>query len=100
MEKLKYDYLLPLGSVVRVKGMKYEHLIIGYLQPNPAVPEHVFDYVAVSYPAGLVDVRVMVGVDHADIEEVIFRGYDDKKRRALLYVMEAMAQKQNAGKEE
>ena len=43
---------------------------------------------------GLQDMRLNIGFDHEDIEEIIFRGYEDDERRAFLVVLEAVERAQ------
>ena len=45
MVQLKYDYLLPIGSVVKVKGVERKLMIYGILQRSPEAPDKIFDYV-------------------------------------------------------
>lgn len=89
MKELKYDYLLPIGSIVKVKGNDQRVMITGVLQNGKAVPGRTFDYIAVPYPEGIHDSRLNIGFDHKDIEEVVFRGYEDDDRRAFLLILEA-----------
>lgn len=94
--KMKYDYLLPLGSIVKLKNGKKKVMIFGYLQKGMATGDKVFDYTAVPYPEGLYDQRMRIGFDHADIEDVIFRGYEDEDRKAFLVILEIAARKMEA----
>lgn len=96
MEHLKYDYLLPIGSIVKVKNIEQRLMIIGVLQKRKTIPEKTFDYAAVPYPEGLHDMRMNIGFDHNNIEEVVFRGYEDKERKAFLAVLEALSRKMDA----
>lgn len=93
MNRLKYEYLLPIGSIVKVADVEQRVMIIGVLQKGQAFPDKIFDYVAVPYPEGLHDVRLNIGLDHSSIEEVVFRGYEDKERTAFLAVLEALSRK-------
>jgi hypothetical protein len=93
MNELKYDYLLPIGSVVSVKGSKQKMMLYGILQECTAPSAHTFDYAAVPYPEGLHDSSLIIGIDHSDIESVIFRGYEDDERRAFLLLLEAAERK-------
>ncbi|MCD8361603.1 MAG: DUF4176 domain-containing protein [Lachnospiraceae bacterium] len=95
---LKYEYLLPIGSVVKVKNVEQWQMVIGVLQRGAAIPERTFDYVAVPYPEGLYDMRLNIGFDHNDIEKVIFRGYEDNDRKAFLILLEAMSRKKEREK--
>lgn len=96
MKQLKYEYLLPLGSIVRLKGGKKKIMVCGYMQTGVATGEKVFDYVAVSYPEGLYDPRLKTAFDHTDIEEVVFRGYENDERKAFLLILEIAARKMQA----
>ena len=96
MKQLKYEYLLPLGSIVRLKGGKKKIMVCGYMQTGVATGEKVFDYVAVSYPEGLYDSRLKIAFDHSDIEEVVFRGYENDEWKAFLLILEIAARKMQA----
>lgn len=98
MEHLKYDYLLPIGSIVKVENIEQRLMIIGVLQKMKTIPEKDFDYAAVPYPEGLHDMRMNIGFNHNNIEEVVFRGYEDKERKAFLAVLEVLSRKIDACK--
>jgi hypothetical protein len=83
---MKVNDLLPIGSVVRLKGAKRLVMIFGVMQSSASRPDLRHDYIAVSYPEGHMDPRLHLGFQHEDIEEVVFRGYEDDKndRKAFL----------------
>ena len=91
MIKLKYDYLLPIGSIVKVNGIEQKIMIFGYLQKGAAIPEHTFEYVGVPYPEGFHNPKLNIGFDHAAIQEEIFKGYtdDNNERNTFLLILEA-----------
>lgn len=91
MKELKYEYLLPIGSIVKLKESERLLMIIGVLQNGKAYPDRTFDYVAVPYPQGIQDSRMNLGFDHNDIEEIIFRGFENDDRKAFLFLLEAAA---------
>lgn len=97
---LRYEYLLPIGSIVKVKNVKKDQMIIGILQKGAAAPDKMFDYAAVPYPEGLHTPLLNLGFDHKDIEEIIFRGYEDENRKAFLVLMEAVARNMDKMKQE
>ena len=70
MKSLKYAYLLPVGTVVKVKDVEQRLMIFGVLQKGGAIPGRIFDYIAVPYPMGLQDMRLNIGFDHENIEEI------------------------------
>lgn len=96
MDELKYDYLLPIGTVVKVKSVEQKLMIIGVLQIGKAVQDKTFDYVAVPYPEGLHDYRLNIGFDHDDIENVVFRGYEDNERKAFIILISALEKRINS----
>jgi hypothetical protein len=82
--------LLPIGSVVKLKGAKRLVMIFGVMQSSASRPELRHDYIAVSYPEGHMDPRLHLGFQHEDIEEVVFRGYEDpyKDRSVFLATLQ------------
>lgn len=93
MSDSKYNYLLPIGTIVKLAKAEQRLMIIGVLQNGKAMPNKTFDYVAVPYPEGLHDYRLNIGFDHSDISEVIFRGYEDEEREAFIALIDAMDKK-------
>lgn len=101
-----YEYLLPIGSVVKLKGGERALMIFGILQRSPIKSDKLFDYIGVPYPEGHLDVRLHIGFDHDAIETVLFRGFDGEEQDWAAYtkVLELAAnfEKENinkAGKE-
>lgn len=99
MNSLRYDYLLPIGSVVKVKDIEQRMMIVGVLQRGKAAPEKTFDYAAVPYPEGLHDIHLNIGFNHSNIEEIFFRGYEDKERKAFLVLLEMLSRKMDNRKD-
>jgi len=91
---LKCEQMLPIGSVVRLNGGEKDIMIIGFFQQKANYPEVKYDYIAVGYPEGYLDMKLMFGFNHEDIEEVIFRGYEDENdlTKKLLFFMEMSEQ--------
>ena len=50
----KFDELLPIGSVVRVKGAQRNLMICGRVVTRTG-SDDIYDYVACLYPEGLID---------------------------------------------
>lgn len=98
MVQLKYDYLLPIGSVVKVKGVERKLMIYGILQRSPEAPDKIFDYVGAPYPEGFQDVRLNIVFNHTEVEEILCRGYEDGERKAFLYLIEASMWKREQDK--
>ena len=73
---MEHNYILPLGSVLRVKNGKGTLMVIGRAQLfNNQGTIGYFDYSAVLYPRGLISNNNFVFFNHEDIAEVIFEGY-------------------------
>ena len=80
---MKYDRLLPIGSVIRVKGARDLLMIMGCNQVNLAT-RRLYDYSGVPYPVGYTDDRHVGIFDHDDIETVYAVGYLDEESRAFM----------------
>lgn len=89
------NLVLPIGSVVKVKGNTKLLMIFGFLQTHPARPDVIFDYIGVPYPEGNLDLRAHVGFQRYDIEEVIHEGYKNEefeKIKVLMQINEKQAE--------
>lgn len=75
--------LLPIGSVVLLKEGKKRLMIYGILQKNKN-EEKEFDYVGVLYPEGHIGNKFQYLFNHEDIEEIVFRGFEDAERENFL----------------
>lgn len=95
-----YEKLLPIGSVVKLKDATKLVMIFGILQANSSVSEKTFDYIGVAYPEGHFDVRLQIGFNHENIEELLFKGYDSPERQEFMGALEiiAAAKNHNEGK--
>ena len=71
--------LLPIGTVVLLKGAKKKLMIIGVKQTN-AETDKEFDYLGVIYPEGNIGGETQVMFQHDDIEKVFFTGFEDEER--------------------
>ncbi len=68
--------LLPLGTVVLLKGAEKRIMICGRIQTNVATNE-VFDYSACYYPEGLINSKEVIMFNENNIEKVYFIGFQD-----------------------
>lgn len=91
MDEARYNYLLPIGSIVKVNKVNTRLMIFGVLQKVGS--STMYDYIAVPYPEGAHNVKSSLAFNHCDVEEVIFRGFEDDSRKAFLLVLEALARK-------
>lgn len=65
---------LPIGTVVTLRGGSQPIMIYGRKQVD--VNDDEWDYLACMYPEGNLGEKYNVFFDHADIENVLFKGYD------------------------
>lgn len=86
------DNFLPVGSVVLLKGGKKRTVIMGILQYNVEKKDKVYDYLGVPYPHGYMGEGTSFLFNHSDIEEVVFRGYEDEERDRMLEMLETLRQ--------
>lgn len=70
--------LLPIGSVVMLKGATKKLMITGILQVNPA-EKKMYDYLGVPYPEGYVSADRNFLFNHEDIWEIAFHGYSERE---------------------
>ncbi len=81
--------LLPIGTIVMLKGGKKKVMIFGVKHSKPEEETTVeYDYVAVLYPEGNVGAEYQYLFNHDNIDKVYFRGYEDEEREAFLEKLE------------
>ena len=73
------DYLLPIGSVVKLRNGKKKVMIYGVKQTD-AKTDTTYDYVGVLYPEGNIGQEYQLLFSHDAIEEIYFRGYENEER--------------------
>ena len=81
--------LLPVGSVVLLKDATKKLMIIGILQVKPD-EDKVYDYLGVPYPEGYVGAENNFLFNHADINDLIFKGYTNPERDIFIQVMDML----------
>lgn len=80
---MKVKELLPIGSVVLLKGGKKRLMIYGIKQIDNAT-EIEYDYISVLYPEGNMGEAGQYLFNHEDIEQVYFKGYEEEEREEFL----------------
>lgn len=88
-----YEYLLPIGSVVKLRELDKNIMIFGVLQQIPNNENEIFDYVGVFYPEGHHDSRLHLGFNHGDIEKIVCRGFEDKQRETFIKILDFVSEK-------
>lgn len=75
--------LLPIGSVIRLRGAKRYMMIYGICQTERSTQKE-YDYIGVIWPEGNIGAKTHVLFQHADVEEILFTGLDNAERRSFL----------------
>jgi len=76
--------LLPIGSIVRLKDGQKRLMICGILQTSTDAEAKEYDYFGMLYPEGYMGEEFQYLFDHSDIEEIVFRGYEDEERKYFI----------------
>ena len=71
-----YKDLLPIGSVVLLKGAKTRLMVTGRILSNEAM-EQIFDYAGCIYPVGMTGSDELYFFNRDDIERIYFIGFQD-----------------------
>lgn len=87
---LDVNKYLPIGSVVLLKGAIRKAMIIGIIQSSKGedgvIKEH--DYIAVMFPEGFLNTETMFMFNHDQINDVVYRGYENPERAEFLQKLE------------
>ena len=75
--------LLPIGSVVLLEGGQKRLMIYGVKQRDVETKEE-YDYIGVIYPEGNMGTGTQFLFNHAQINEVVFRGFSDEERENFI----------------
>ena len=70
--------LLPVGSVIKLKGEDKRLMIFGILQ-KLSDDDTIYDYVGVPYPEGFIGTDFQFVFNSSDIEEVVFTGFESEE---------------------
>lgn len=76
--------LLPIGSVVLLKGAQKRVMITGVKQTDAQNTANSRDYCGVLWPEGHIGDQYNFLFDQSDIERVDFRGFEDPERDSFL----------------
>ena len=80
----RIEDLLPIGSVITLKEGKKRLMIFGIIQSIQEDEVREYDYIGVPYPEGNIGQEYQYLFDHADVESVHFRGYEDAERQEFM----------------
>ena len=81
---------LPIGSVVLLSGGTRKAMITGIMQRSQKDDNVIeeYDYIGVGYPEGFLNVQTMVLFNHSQINDVVFKGYENPERTKLLEIIQ------------
>lgn len=80
--------LLPIGSVVLLKDGTKKLMITGIKAVSSEKPDVVFDYLGVVYPEGFLGDEYNFLFNHDNINDIIFKGYNNPERELFLEELE------------
>lgn len=80
--------LLPIGTIVSLKGGTKDLMITGVKQTN-ADDNIDYDYIGVMYPEGFMGREYQFLFNHTDIADVVFMGYENKEREEFITKLSA-----------
>lgn len=83
-----FKELLPIGSVVLLKEGTKKLMIIGIKPMKDNEEKEIYDYMGVLYPEGYLSSEYNFLFNHEDINDVIFKGYDNPERQVFVEVLE------------
>lgn len=76
--------LLPIGSIVLLKDGEKRLMINGIMQSDAGDTGKDYDYMGILYPEGHIGEGFQYLFNHEDINEIIFRGFEDAERVEFL----------------
>ena len=96
---IKIKDLLPIGSIVILKDGEQPLMIYGIMQLDGEwglfkKPKE-YHYVSLTYPQGNLGPGMIYLFNHEDIQEIIFRGYEDEERDKFLDELSNHYEKEN-----
>ena len=81
--------LLPIGTIVRVKGARVPFMIAGYFPEDQSVSGYYYDYSAFPYPIGFSSTIEATFMNETEIEGIIAMGYQDEEQMEYVKKLES-----------
>ncbi|GFI43364.1 hypothetical protein IMSAGC018_01033 [Lachnospiraceae bacterium] len=85
--------LLPIGSIVLLEEGEKRLMISGIMQSDASGNGEEYDYLGVLYPEGHIGDQFQYLFNHKDINEIIFRGFEDDERVEFLEKLSSLYNK-------
>lgn len=83
MDEKHIRELLPIGSIVLLRGASKKIMIFGICQSEQGSRKD-YDYIGVLYPEGNMSAEMQFMFQHSDIEQIVFTGYSDDERNTFV----------------
>lgn len=92
---MKFEDLLPIGSVVLLQGAKKKIVIMGIMpiKHASAGSDIAYDYLGVPYPEGYMSPETGLLFNHEKIEKVVFLGYENEERTIFIKTIQQIIDK-------
>lgn len=87
--------LLPIGSIVLLKDGKKKLMVNGIMQTEADGSGKEYDYLGILYPEGHIGEQFQYLFNHEDINEIVFRGFEDKERIEFLSKLATLYENKN-----
>lgn len=75
-----FEQVLPIGTVVILKGAIKRIMIMGYQQSQSEKLDKVYDYIGCLYPEGFMNIEEMLMFDHSQIEHIFGLGFQNQEQ--------------------
>ena len=95
---MKISELLPIGTVVQLYNGEHYLMITGVMQTT--VDGMNYDYCAVPYPEGSTESNLLKVFDHDKIQKVLFRGWEEERRKQFIAQLEAFYANEEEARQE
>jgi hypothetical protein len=85
---MKSNELLPIGSVVLLKGASKRIMVSGYYSIPDSEKDKIYDYCGFLYPEGFLSSNQICVFNHEQIDKVFFLGYTDVEREKFMETLD------------
>ncbi len=95
---MNYDDILPIGSIVKLKGGNKRLMIFGIkqLKKSSETDELTeYDYIGALYPEGNLGQKSQYLFNHTDVENIYFRGFEDLERQMFVQKLSELSETNN-----
>lgn len=80
----KEEKLLPIGTVVLLKGGEKRILITGYYVIDTEKKDTIYDYCGCPFPEGVKDNKTALLFDREQVEKIFHLGYSDEESEKVI----------------